>query len=142
MTDDDEVVVRHAERTPEGIAMGKELARLCDYEEAKQRLQFPNQKPRCESCAFRAGTLPNGDPVTLMDATKCLIEGVPFFCHQYFKDDGSPRDLCAGYAILATVGHKMGKKTGVVPWDYSKPPTPEQEAEYRKSLPSGGGDIA
>lgn len=134
MTDDDEIVVRHAERTPEGIALGVEMARLCDVAEAEERKRFPNQKPRCESCAFRAGTLPNGDPVTLMDATKCLIEMVPFMCHQYFNADGSPRDLCAGFATLMGTGldFKPRSQRTKVPWDFSKPVTPEQEADFYK----------
>ena len=43
-----------------GIALGKELARLADVAEAEQRKQFPNQLPRCDDCAFSAGTRPNG----------------------------------------------------------------------------------
>lgn len=122
MTDDDEIVNRKAERTPEGIALGKQLARLCDLEEVKVRARFPKHAKRCQSCAFRAGTLPNGDPVTLMDATKCLIEAVPFMCHQYFDKDGNPRDLCAGYAILAMVGAKLKPMVATVPWEFSGPP--------------------
>lgn len=123
MTDDDEIVIRKAERTPEGIALGIEMARLCDVAEAEQRARFPKQKPRCESCAFRAGTLPNGDPVTLMDATKCVIEKVPFMCHQYFNADGSPRDLCAGFMILMASGLDMEPRRAktTVPWEFSKP---------------------
>lgn len=132
MTDDDgdEVVVRKAERTPEGIALGKELARLCDVAEVEERKKFPNHAERCQTCAFRAGTLPNGDPITLMDATKCIIEMVPFMCHQYFNKDGSPRDMCAGYALLLG---RRNSKPGKTPWDFSKAVTAEQEAEFQAS---------
>lgn len=120
--DDDEVVIRKAARTPEGIALGREMARLCDVAEVEQRARFPKHARRCESCAFRAGTLPNGDPVTLMDATKCLIENIPFMCHQYFNADGSPRDMCAGFALLARSGMNFepGKHV-MAPWNFSKP---------------------
>jgi hypothetical protein len=66
--------------------------------------------------------------VTLMDATKCLIEHEPFYCHQYFNADGSPRDLCAGYMLLLSEGKGKPSK---VPWDYSREPTPEEVARYR-----------
>lgn len=121
-TADDEIVNRKAVRTPEGIEMGKHLARLCDVAEAEQRKRFPNHATRCQTCAFRAGTLPNGDPVTLMDAMKCLIEHVPFMCHQYFNPDGTPRDMCAGYALLQFSGKS---KPGKAPWDFSGPPIAE-----------------
>ena len=129
---DDEIVVRKAARTPEGIEMGQHLARMCDLAEVEQRRRFPNQAQRCQTCAFRAGTLPNGDPVTLLDAVKCLVEMVPFMCHQYFNADGSPRDMCAGYALL--LSYRNGKP-GKMPWDFSKEVTPEQAA---KIAPSGG----
>lgn len=85
--------------TPEGRALGRELARLCDIEEALIRERFPKQHPRCDDCAFRLGTTPNGSAETLMDALKCLYEHVPFYCHKGTRD-GEPRHLCAGYAIL------------------------------------------
>lgn len=117
MNDEDEIVNRKAARTPEGIAMGKQLARLCDVAEAEQRKRFPNQASRCQSCAFRAGTLPNGDPVTLMDAVKCLVEQVPFMCHQVFDKAGNPTEMCAGYAMMLSAKAKRGS----VPWEFSKP---------------------
>jgi hypothetical protein len=86
--------------TEEGRALGAELARLCDLEEANVREHFPRHHPRCDDCAFRAGTDPNGSAETLMDAVKALVEGVPFYCHKGMRD-GQPQHLCAGYAILA-----------------------------------------
>lgn len=89
--------------TAEGRALGAELARIADIEEARQLERFPNAKPRCADCAFRAGTLPNGCPETLMDAVKALVECVPFYCHHAFED-GCPTRLCAGYALLLGAG--------------------------------------
>lgn len=86
--------------TPEGRALGAELARLCDVEEQRIRERFPNQ-PRCDDCAARAGTDPNGCSETLMDLLKCVHEAVPFYCHKRVKD-GEPQRLCAGFAILVS----------------------------------------
>lgn len=87
--------------TAEGRLLGAELARLADIEEQRLRERFPRMHPRCNDCAFRAGTDPNGCPETLMDAVKALAECVPFFCHKGFTAEGKPKRLCAGYAILA-----------------------------------------
>lgn len=86
---------------PAGMALGTELARLADIEEGKQREAFPNQLPRCNECAFLAGTRPNGCSETLMDAVKCVIECVPFYCHKGVKDGAEPKRLCSGWALLA-----------------------------------------
>jgi hypothetical protein len=85
--------------TPLGRALGAELARLCDLEEPAVRERFPGHARRCNDCAFRAGTDPNGCAETLMDAVKGLIEGVPFYCHKGFDESGRPTRLCAGWAI-------------------------------------------
>lgn len=88
--------------TPEGRLLGAELARLCDIEEARLREQFPRLHPRCDDCALRAGTDPNGCPETLMDVIKCISESVPFYCHKGVLD-GEPKRLCAGFAICVSV---------------------------------------
>jgi hypothetical protein len=75
----------------EGFALGYALARFVD-----------NAVPvgeRCFTCAFRQGTDANGSPVTTMDALKCVMEGVPFYCHEG-ADPENPHRLCAGYATL------------------------------------------
>jgi hypothetical protein len=87
--------------TAEGRALGAELARLADIEEERLRERFPRAHRRCGDCALRAGTVPNGCPETLMDVVKGLVENVPFYCHKATDDDGAPKILCAGYAILA-----------------------------------------
>lgn len=62
--------------TPEGAELGRELARLADSAYASS-----GRDTRCEDCAFRLGTTPNQCAPTLMDAIKCVAEGVPFNCH-------------------------------------------------------------
>lgn len=76
--------------SPEGFALGANLARFADAEIAG----LPCDK-RCATCAFRKGThLANGSVPTLMNALKCVIEGVVFRCHEHDA-------VCAGYAALA-----------------------------------------
>jgi hypothetical protein len=58
--------------TPEGRELGREMARLTGD---------PDEAGCCHDCAFRLGTDPNGCGPTLMDALKCVVEGVPFNCH-------------------------------------------------------------
>ena len=93
--------------TPEGSALGKELARLCDIEAAKS----PEARKRCATCAFRSGDhLANTSPETLMTALKCAMERKPFWCH-HIGPNGEQR-ACAGWRLmLAEVGTE-------VPWDY------------------------
>ncbi|MCW3657561.1 hypothetical protein K6L27_05185 [Burkholderia cenocepacia] len=86
----------------EGRQLGEQLARIADCAESAVRRQFPNHARRCASCAFSAGTVPNGCAPTVMDATKCLVESVPFMCHQKFDECGEPTELCAGWAIAST----------------------------------------
>lgn len=74
--------------TPEGQALGREMARLCDGELAGK----PDN--RCPTCAFRAGPhLANGSPWTLMTAVKCMAERTPFWCHEHDRP-------CAGWLAM------------------------------------------
>lgn len=95
-----------------GREYGENLARFCDMAEADMRRQFPDHPERCKSCAFRAGTIPNGCEPTVMDATKCLLEGLPFYCHE---SKGDEKPLCAGWALMQTADHKPVK----APWPFS-----------------------
>lgn len=88
------------EPTDEGRSLGAELARICDVEEERLRERHPNARPRCDDCALRAGTDPNGCVLTLMDVVKAAAESVPFYCHKAFDESGDPKRLCAGWAIL------------------------------------------
>lgn len=84
-------------KTPEGAELGERLARMVDKAEPKARLRMPELPPRCNSCAFRRGAhLANNSPFTLMDALKCVLTGVEFYCHEPAREDA----LCSGWAML------------------------------------------
>jgi hypothetical protein len=106
--------------TPAGRLIGRELARLADKAEAEDLKRFPNQRPRCQSCAFRLGTIPNGCEETVMDALKCVAERVPFMCHQVKDADGNCTELCAGW--VAAQGATASRPRFETPWPFSKPP--------------------
>lgn len=107
--------------SPEGRMIGEQLARFCDIEEARLIKKFPNHAQRCKSCAFRAGTVPNGCLPTVMDALKATLEHTPFMCHQHFDKDGSATDLCAGAAILlgSQLHESEDLKALAADWEYS-----------------------
>jgi hypothetical protein len=87
-----------------GREAGIQLARLCD---AAERSRMPLH-PRCTTCAFRAGTIPNGCEATVLDANKCLIENIPFMCHER---KGQP---CSGWATMRIKDSKIK-----APWPFS-----------------------
>lgn len=99
--------------TPVGRMLGVELARLADKAEIDALKLFPNQKHRCRTCAFRKGTVPNGCESTLMDAIKCVMERVPFMCHES-KDNA---DLCMGWLNSQDMAKDRPLPT---PWEFSK----------------------
>lgn len=108
---------------PAGYALGEHLARFADQATESLRAQGVEVPERCASCAFRAGTIPNGCVSTVMDATKCLIEHEPFVCHH----DKTQRTLCAGYlAIMADEG--PDKKPGKAPWPMTRDGSTEEAA--------------
>lgn len=100
--------------TTEGRELGEQLARFVDKAEQDWREQRGCVPVRCPTCAFKKGSLPNGCVSTVMDATKCLIEKVPFLCHH--KIEEGTRTLCAGYLMLAG----PTKKPVECPWDFSE----------------------
>lgn len=87
---------------PAGHELGSRLARFFDDAAPRFMLRFGALPGRCKSCAFRAGTFPNGCVTTVMDALKCAVEHEPFYCHERPDPDGSPSKLCAGWAVLVT----------------------------------------
>jgi hypothetical protein len=82
----------HHRTSPEGRALGEQMAKMFDI--AERRLgDMADPDERCATCAFRAGTVPNGCAQTQLDISKCVAEGIPFYCHQ-------PRQgqLCHGWS--------------------------------------------
>jgi hypothetical protein len=88
--------------SPDGQALGRELARLADVAEVATLKRFPDHLPRCNECAFKLGTFPNGCAPTVMDALKCVIENLPFYCHKGMGIDEQPTRLCSGWTYLVS----------------------------------------
>src|SRR3954471_18569685 len=100
-------------RSPEGEELGEHLARLCDQAEPEARLKIPELLPRCSSCALRAGRhIANGSPGTLLDVLKCVLEGVPFYCHEPAREG----DLCSGWTMLMLTTEEEERVE--VPWPF------------------------
>jgi hypothetical protein len=97
------------EPTPEGFEHGYHLSRFVDTEE-RERGPLASGQERCITCAFRCGTYPSGSPTTTMDALKCVMEGVPFMCHE------DTNKVCSGYALLRRAD--PARKT-IMPWPFS-----------------------
>lgn len=103
--------------SPEGAALGAQLARLTDLALADLRKKFPNHQEPCGTCAFRLGTVPNRCLPTVSDALKCVIECKDFMCHE------KKGHFCCGWMIaLRTVADHPPRQA---PWEFSL--TPEQE---------------
>jgi hypothetical protein len=99
-------------RSPEGEELGEHLARLCDQAEPEARLKVPELLPRCSSCALRAGRhIANGSPGTLLDVLKCVMERVPFYCHEPAREG----ELCSGWTMLMLTAKGESVK---VPWPF------------------------
>lgn len=98
--------------TPEGRMVGRELARLADQAEAESLKKFPKSRVRCRTCAFRAGTIPNGCVSTVMDAMKCVMEQKEFLCHE---DMPHP---CMGWVEFANVSQHLPPIQ--TPWEFSE----------------------
>jgi hypothetical protein len=96
-------VMRENVATPEGRALGVQIARICDREAEKR-----GRDDRCATCAFRAGEhVANGSPETLMTALKCAAEREPFWCHEHDRP-------CAGWQLMR---FPAAEKV-TLPWDY------------------------
>jgi hypothetical protein len=114
----------HHRVTPEGRAAGEQTARL--VEKAIQKLEAEGEPDeRCKTCAFRAGTVPNGCPQTQSDAMKAGMEGVPFMCHQRINEDGKHTTPCHGWYAM-----RVALKGAVIkaPWEFSPPDDEEVPA--------------
>lgn len=94
--------MRPNQRTPEGIALGAQMARICDNELAGK----PDS--RCATCAFRCGDhIANGSPETLMSAVKACMERTPFGCHEQERP-------CAGWLAMRA----PTASTVEMPWEH------------------------
>jgi hypothetical protein len=95
-----------------GSQLGENHARFADQEEAKFAAALGFIPVRCKSCAFRAGTVPNGSSTTQMDALKCVMEKLPFYCHE---GEHGEESICAGYILMTA------DRTNKIecPWPYS-----------------------
>lgn len=97
--------------TPEGEALGIEMARLTENARPAFEAAHPDAPPPCDECAFIKGTIPNRCPSTLMNALKCVMEGEPFYCHKGVTYPECPKRLCGGYQI-AVFGAKVAPANG------------------------------
>ena len=101
----------HGRISPQSIELGEHTARFCEQAVIKLAAEGEPDE-RCATCAFRKGTIPNQCVDTLMDATKCVLELDPFYCH----DKGRTGHVCFGwYAMVAT----SNKKPIQVDWKFS-----------------------
>lgn len=99
--------------TTEGREAGAHLARMTEPAILELAAQGEPDE-RCKTCAFRAGTYPNGCPITVMDAIKCGLEGTPFWCHDKSRQ---PQPTCHGWFALR---YALDGKTTTVGWEFSE----------------------
>lgn len=104
----------HYRVTPAGRAAGENMARLADRAVASLAAEGEPDE-RCKTCAFRAGTVPNGCAQTQADATKAVIEDVPFTCHQ------KPGWPCHGWFALRVALKDKIPIGAKCPWEFSPP---------------------
>jgi hypothetical protein len=108
---------QHNRVCEKGKAIGNQMARLCDQEVGKLIAEGEYDKDqRCDSCAFRLGTIPNGCLQTQMDIMKCVLEHEPFFCHAV-ENPGTK--VCQGWFASVQAAKKSPKV--ICPWPYSPP---------------------
>lgn len=114
----------HHRVSAEGQALGLNFARIADAECAALAGEGEDDE-RCKSCAFRAGTVPNGCIQTQLDVAKAVAEDVPFMCHCNLDARGRPTKICHGWFALRRVADRMeratGKKMAPAPYEFSPP---------------------
>lgn len=111
----------HHRVTPEGRALGEQMARLTDHSIAQLAAEGEADE-RCKSCAFRAGTVPNGCHQTQLDALKCVLEDVPFLCHQADRKGWPCHGWYAARVALGRAEKARGQALNVTcPWEFSPP---------------------
>lgn len=114
----------HSRVSPEGRALGTQLVRL--VEPIIKKLEMEGEPDeRCKSCAYRAGTVPNGCLQTMADAIKATLEQTPFLCHVDRQADGTLK-LCRGW--LASQWGSIDRPPIPCSWEFSQPDDQEAPA--------------
>lgn len=100
--------------TPEGRLLG---AKLVEWFEPhiEDLVALGNPDKRCKTCAFRAGTIPNGCPQTQMQVLKCVLEQDEFHCHSRHDEQGEPM-LCYGWVAATDLALRRKEKPHKCPW--------------------------
>lgn len=130
----------HSRVTPQGLAMGKNAARMADLGLARlQQMGLATvsapmlRNEMCKSCACRPGTVPNGCLQTQLDFLKSVHDGRPFLCH-------APMDgkMCAGWVRARAEIVENPLPSAVVAildkWEYSPP---DEEPNHSITGPQG-----
>jgi hypothetical protein len=123
----------HHRVSPEGRALGDQMVRLVEpVIQHIAKLGDPDE--RCKSCAFRAGTVPNGCLQTQADALKAVLEQKPFLCHVDHYADGRHK-LCSGW--LASQWGAIDRPVVACPWEFSPPDDVSTEDPERAAAQGG-----
>ena len=114
----------HKRVSPEGKAIGAMLVRMVEPAVAALALEG-EQDERCKSCAFRAGTVPNGCLQTQLDACKSVLEQRPFMCHVNKYRDGT-HQICHGWFAATWSRGSVEPNFSMSWWDYTPPDLAEE----------------
>lgn len=110
----------HSRVSERGIKAGQKLVQITEPT-IKKLASEGEPDERCKSCAFRAGTVPNGCIQTQLDALKAVVEDVPFLCHQADRKGA----ICHGwFAARVAVNDAAGRRghpmpITACPWEFS-----------------------
>lgn len=109
----------HSRVSPEGKALGERMARIADKACARLAAQGEADE-RCKTCAFRAGTVPNGCMQTQLDVLKAVVEDEPFLCHH----DKRNHTMCHGWFAVGVLKLQAQQARGYsfnmpCPWEFS-----------------------
>lgn len=119
----------HHRVSAEGKKLGTLSAQLAEGE-CSALARDGEDDERCKSCAFRAGTVPNGCLQTQLDVMKAVAEGIPFMCHQHLDQRGRPSKVCHGWFAARRVVDRIetatGQKMPPAPYEFSPPDELEQ----------------
>ena len=123
MMDINEAKKDHSRVSPQGKAMGLQMARLADAENANLEREGEMDE-RCKTCAFTAGTVPNGCFQTQSDVLKAVVEDKLFMCHAHKDKHGNYDKVCHGWFLVRRIADRAEAGGKVLPkadWDFSPP---------------------